>query len=152
MAEDGKVECPLPPKPRFWTRHRAALLMLAFALYTVALGVAVLDEALHLGLFPTDMESHARVLIEEFDSRDPQARAATVARFFQEIEGFVAVPELIRALGAASPQRRAVANDCLKQLTQSDQGFDPHAASADRKAAIARWRAWWVQDENQRRF
>jgi HEAT repeat protein len=126
------------------------MLLAALVLYTVALAVAVTDDVLHLGLFPTEMERQARALIAEFDDPDPGVRSAAVERLFREIEGFVAVPELIRALGSPSPPRRAVANDGLKRLTGSDQGFDPNGSPADRKAAIARWRAWW--EANPRRF
>jgi len=145
---------PKPPAARkgFLTRHRAAILLAALVLYTVALAVAVGDEIFHLGFFPTDMERQARTIIEEFDDPDPGVRSAAVERLFQQIEGFVAVPELIRALGSPSPQRRAVANDCLKRLTHADLGFDPNAAPAEREAAIAAWRAWWDDPANQRRF
>jgi hypothetical protein len=143
---------PAPPKRRatFWTRHRAAILTVAFALYTIALGVCIADDVLHLGLFPTELEREARSLIAQFDSPDAGVRSQAVERLLNDVEAFVTVPELIRALGSTSPQRRALADECLRQITQIHQGFDPNAPPAERRAAVRRWRTWWR--ENRYRY
>ncbi|MBM4043428.1 MAG: hypothetical protein FJ290_33495, partial [Planctomycetes bacterium] len=89
------------PKPRsgFLKRHRGTLVTLGIVLYTAALGVAVCDDVFHLGLFPTTYEREARSLIAAFESADEGARREAADRLCREADAFIAIPELIRALG-----------------------------------------------------
>jgi hypothetical protein len=130
-------------------RHRTTILAVALVLYVLALAVAVADDVWHLGLFPTRLERMARSLIARFDGDDEARRQAAAEELLTRIEAFVAIPELIRALDAPSPRTRALALDCLQHLTQTTQGYDPAAPPADRRAAIARWRAWWTAHKHQ---
>lgn len=134
----------------FFRRHRAAILAFALILYTVALGVAVSDEVFHLGLFPTALEREARGYIERFDSPEEAQRRATAEELLRRVDGFVAVPELIRALDHRSEPVRALAAECLRKLTNAELPFDPAAPPAERRAAITHWRKWW--SENRERF
>ncbi len=142
-----------PPKrarPGFLRRRRATLLTLGIVLYTAALGVAICDDAFHLGLFPTAYEKEARGYIRQFDSADEAARREAADKLASSVDGFVAVPELIRALGSPSLQVREGAIGCLRKITKADVPFDPAASPAERRAAIASWRKWWA--ENRDRF
>ena len=149
------MEASVAPQPivrrrGFLQRHRARILLAAVVLYTLALGVAVSDDVFHLGLFPTALEREALGHIRQFDSEDAAARKAAADKLIAEVDGFVAIPELIRALGDSSPRVRETAYGCLRRLTKADLAFDPDAAPADRRAAIAKWRKWW--DENKDKF
>jgi len=134
----------------FCRRHRATILTVALVVYTIALGVIVADEVLDFGLFPTKLERRARALTQQFDHPDERTRREAAAKLIRDIDAFVAVPELLRVLSSGSPERRALAVDCLRKLTKAENGFDPDAPPAERRAAIARWRRWWR--ENERRF
>ncbi len=135
---------------RFLRRHRPTLLTVGLVLYTIALGVAVCDDAFKLGLFPTALEREARGHIRQFSSEDPAARREAADRLVRQVDAFVAVPELLRALGSESPRVRQTAIECLRRITKADVAFDPAAAPAERRAAIAAWRRWWR--ENRDRF
>ncbi|MFP4056557.1 MAG: hypothetical protein ACLF0G_06790 [Candidatus Brocadiia bacterium] len=135
---------PRSERPAFWRRHRQAILTACLVLYTLVLAVGVADDVFHLGLFPTKLERRARSLIADFDG-PPEVRARAAARLVREVDSFVAVPALLDALDSASLQRRALAAECLRHLTKVEQGFDPEAPPADRRAAIQRWRDWWAE-------
>jgi hypothetical protein len=150
----GSVEASVAPQPTvrrpgFLRRHRGRLLAGALVLYTLALGVAVCDDAFHLGLFPTSLEREARGHIRQFGSDDAAERKAA-DKLESGVDAFVAIPELIRALSDRSPQVRGLAAECLRRLTKTDLPFEPDAAPDERRAAIARWRQWW--GENKDRF
>jgi len=133
-----------PKRPEgLWMRYRATALVSALVLYTCVLAVAVADDVLHLGLFPTQLERMARDLIAEFDSPDPAESRQAADTLVRTIDPFVAVPELFRALGSESAARRAIAIDCLRRITGVRHGYSPDAPIAERRAAIARWRRWW---------
>ncbi len=134
----------------FLRRHRTTILTVGLVLYTIALGVAVSDDAFHLGIFPTALEREARGHIRQFDSDDEAARRGAAERLVREVDAFVAVPELIRALRSGSPRVRETAIECLRRITKADLAFDPGAPPGDRRAAIATWRRWWR--ENRDRF
>ena len=140
---------PPPPRPGFFSRHRTAILTVGLVLYSAALAVAVADDVLHLGLFPTALERQARAIVARFDTPDEAARQAACEELRRDIEPFVAIPQLIRALGSGSPHVRAGAVECLRRLTKVRQGYDPAAPPAARHAAVARWRQWW-KDNRQR--
>jgi len=146
------VEPSVSPQPArrrgFFQRHRARLLLAALVLYTIALGVAVCDDVFHLGLFPTALEREARGFIAGFDDPDEATRREAAEKLAKQVDAFVAVPELIRALGHASPTVRGLAAECLRRLTKSDLPFDPAAPPAERRAAIARWRQWWRENKD----
>lgn len=137
-------------RPGFLKRHRATLLLTGVVLYTVALGVAVCDEVFHLGLFPTALERQARDQIALFDSADESARREAADALVRRVDAFVAIPELIRALGSASARVREGASGCLGRLAEGGPPFDPAAPLAERRAAVAAWRRWWR--ENKARF
>jgi len=137
-------------RPGFLARHRAAILLGGLALYTIALGVAVCDDVFHLGIFPTALEREARRHIAAFDSPDEAARREAADRLAREVDAFVAVPELIRALGSSSPRVRETAIACLRRITKAHLPFDPAAPAAERRQAIAAWRRWWR--EHRERF
>ena len=136
-----------PPAPRrppgLWQRHRATVLTGALVVYTIALAVAVADDVLHLGLFPTPLERMARDLIAQFDGADDAAARAAADKLVSDIDTFVAVPELIRALGSRAQRRRALAAETLRRITHTSHAYHPDAPPDQRKAAIRRWRAWW---------
>ena len=130
-------------RPRgFVRRHRAAILTGALVLYVLALAVAVADEVLRLGLFPTRLERMTRSLIARFEGDDADRRAAA-DELMSRMDAFVAIPELIRALAASSQRTRETAAECLRAITHTRQGYGAAASPAERRAAIARWRAWW---------
>ena len=143
----------LPPASRrrsFWQRRRGGILTAGLVLYTVALAVAIGDDVLHLGLFHTELEREARGLIRQFDDPDAMVRREAVEKLVRDNEPFVAVPELIRALGSASEVRRGLAAECLRRITGANQGFAAAAPPPARQDAIARWRQWWK--DNQQHF
>jgi len=153
VPSQSSAEAPAPAparrvRPGFLRRHRTRLLLVAAVLYTVALGVAVCDDVFHLGLFPTAFEREARDHIRQFGSDDEAARRAAADKLVGEVDAFVAIPELIRALSDASPTVRALAAECLRRLAKADLPFDPNAAPAERRAAIARWRQWWGKNRD----
>lgn len=130
-------------RPRgFLRRHRAAILTAALVLYVVALAGAVANEVLHLGFFPTRLERMTRSLIARFEGGDADRRAAA-DELMSRIDAFVAIPELMRALEASSLKTRETAADCLRAITHTRQEYGAAASPAERRAAIARWRAWW---------
>jgi hypothetical protein len=141
---------PQPPARRrgFFQRHRARILLAAVVLYTLALGVAVSDDVFHLGLFPTALEREALDHIRQFDTDDAAARRAAADKLIAEVDAFVAIPELIQALGDSSPRVRGTAADYLRRLTKADLPFDPDAAPAERRAAVAAWRQWWRENKD----
>ncbi|MBM4042608.1 MAG: hypothetical protein FJ290_29315 [Planctomycetes bacterium] len=149
------MEASVPPQAAvrrrgFFQRHRAKILLTALVVYTLALGVAVCDDVFHWGIFPTALEREAQGHIRQFDNENEAARKAAADKLAAEVDDFVAIPELIRALGDSSLWVRQAAADCLRRLTKADLPFDPAAAPAERRAAIARWRQWWR--ENKDRF
>lgn len=140
-----------PTRPRgLVKRHRRALLTVALVVYTAALAVLVADELLDLGLWPTALERQARALIARFGSPDDADRRAAADEMVARIDPFVAIPELLRTLGHPSQVTRATAVACLRQITAAHHGYDPAAADEPRRAAIARWQAWW--QHNQYRY
>ncbi|HPD16352.1 MAG TPA: hypothetical protein PLE19_15470 [Planctomycetota bacterium] len=138
------------PRPGFLRRHRATILLAGVVLYTLALGVAVCDEAFHLGLFPTALERQARDQIALFDSPDEATRREAADTLVRRVDAFVAIPELIRALGSGSAPVREGASACLRRLAAGGPPFDPAAPPAERRAAVAAWGQWWR--ENKGRF
>lgn len=125
------------------SRHKRAILTIALVLYTVALAVLVANEVMGFGLFPTRYQRIARRLIARFNSTDQEERRAAADRLVREVEPFVAVPELLRALDADALRTRTVAVECLRRITETRQGYDPAAPVEQRRAAIERWRTWW---------
>jgi hypothetical protein len=117
----------------------------SFVLYTLALGVAVADDLFRLGLVPTELERQTRGLIDQFDGQE-EARRQAAERIVRDTDTFVAIPELIRALDTGSAPRRATAAACLRRITHAEHGYDADASLAERRAAVARWRAWWQQN------
>jgi hypothetical protein len=134
---------------RFANQHKAGIIAAMFVAWALFLAVVVADRWLDLGWFPTALERRARRAIADLEGPEP-ARSEAMRRLGGEIDAFVAVPELIRAMGSSSPSRRAVAVACLRRITNVEHGYDPDAPPAARAAAIARWKAWWEQ--NHRRF
>jgi hypothetical protein len=53
------------------------------------------------------------------------------------------VPDLIEVLGDAELPVALAAHQALKDLTGKDFGPDADATRAERKAAVAQWKAWW---------
>jgi len=150
-ASEGAEGTPPPTRRRgSWARRRLALLTAALVLYTVALCIAVGDEVLDLGLFPTRLERQARGFIARFALPDEAERQAALDELIREVDAFVAIPELIRALGARSPATRETAVDGLRRLSKTRQDYDPAAPIDQRRAATGRWRLWWKA--NQHRF
>ena len=49
---------------------------------------------------------------------------------------------MVRALGSDDPALRTLAIAALERTTGERFGYDPWAASADRRAAVGRWRQW----------
>lgn len=135
------------PSAGLLKRHRSTILTVALVVYAIALGVAVADDVFHLGLFPTQLERRARDLIEQLDAPDQAARQTAADKLVKEMDTFVGVPELIRALGSRSAQRRALAVECLRRITRTRHGYAPDASPQQRRAAIARWRAWWKRNK-----
>ena len=131
------------PLPGLWQRHRGTVLTVSLVVYAIALAVAVADDVLHLGLFPTQLERMARDLIAELDAPDAAQRTRAADRLVRDIDTFVAVPELFRALDSRSASRRALAAECLRRITSTSHGYSPDAPRAERRAAIQRWRQWW---------
>ena len=141
---------PVRRKANFLARRRDDLITLGLLALTAVIGVAAADEVLDLGLFPTPLEREARELIATFASPDEGARRQAVAKLMRNVEAFVAIPELIRALDSKDLRVRELAADCLRKLARTSQGYDPKAPRPERRAAIARWRKWWR--ENYDRF
>jgi len=137
-------------RPSLLKRHRASILLAGVVLYTAALGVAVSDDVFHLGLFPTALERQAREQIALFDSSDEDTRREAADTLVRRVDAFVAIPELIRALGSESARVRERSSACLRRLAETGPPFDPAAPPAGRRAAIAAWREWWR--ENKGRF
>ncbi len=140
---------PSARRPSFLVRHREKVVTAGLVGLTVALGVATADELLDLGLFPTRLEREARDLIARFAADEPTRRQAA-AKLARDVDAFVAIPELIRALGSREARVRRLAAECLRKLARVEHGYDPDAPAAERRAAIARWRRWWR--ENEERF
>ena len=145
--EPSSAPPPMPPprtrrRPRLG-RLRATLLTVGLLLYAVALAIAIADDLYDFGLFPSRYERMARDLIAQFDRADPAERKKAIDEFTAKIDHFLAVPELIRALDAHSPATRATAAGLLRDITGSNQAYDPAAPRAQRRAAIVRWRSWW---------
>ena len=133
------------PRASFLRRHSATLLTAGLVVYTVALGVAITDDAFHLGIFPTQLELEARGHIARFDSADEAERRQAADQLIREIDAFVAVPELIRVLDSRTMQVRTLAAECLGRITKANLDYDPAASPAGRRAAIARWRQWFQE-------
>jgi len=133
-------------KATFLARRRDDIVTLGLLALTAFLGVAAADEVLDLGLFPTPLEREARELIANFASPDESARRQAVAKLMRNVEPFVAIPELIRALDSKDRRVRELAAECLRRLTATAEGYDPKAPRSERRAAIARWRKWWRQN------
>jgi len=140
---------PFARRPSFLVRHREKVVTAGLVGLTIALGVATADELLDLGLFPTRLEREARDLIARFAADEPTRREAA-AKLVRDVDAFVAIPELIRALGSREARVRRLAAECLRKLARVEHGYDPDAPAAERRAAIARWRRWWR--ENEERF
>ena len=140
-----------PPTRRrgFWSRHRRGILTVGLVAYTAALAVAVADEVLRLGLFPTPLEREARSLIGQFDDPSAATRREAADRFVSRVDTFLAVPELLRALESPSQRTRETAAGCLRRIAHARQDFDPAAPLPERQAAIARWRQWWAEQESR---
>jgi hypothetical protein len=132
------------------SRHKRSILIAALVLYTAALAVVVANEIFGFGLFPTRYQRIARHFIAGFDSDDARARRTAADRFVRDVEPFVAVPELLRAMDAESLRTRALAAECLRRITETRLDYDPAAPIDERRAALERWRAWW--EANRRRF
>ncbi|MFW6164057.1 MAG: hypothetical protein ACODAJ_14920, partial [Planctomycetota bacterium] len=130
-----------------WARHKATVLTVALVLYTIVLGVAVADDVLHLGLFPTRLEAMARERIADLGHEDEERRRKAADELVRKIDAFVAVPALLDALDADSLQRRTLAIECLRRITSSAHGYAPDAPRARRRAAIERWRRWWRENK-----
>ena len=141
---------PSKPRPGFWKRHRGTILTILLALYAIGLGIAVADDVFHLGLFPTDLEREVRDLIRKLDGPEEAARREAADKLVRDGDAFVVVPALIRVLDSPSDQTRSLAADCLRRIAGTTNDYDPAAPAAARRAAIARWRQWWR--ENDRRF
>lgn len=142
-----------PPAPRkppgLWARHGATILTVGLALYAAALAFAVADDVLHLGYFPTRLEQMTRGLIDRFDHPDPAERQRAADELCREIDAFVAVPELFRALESDSLQRRTLAVECLRRTAKTSNAYQPDAPSDQRRAALARWRQWWTANRDR---
>ena len=136
-----------PPPAGFLNRHRTTILTVALLAYAIALTVAVADDVLHLGWFPTDLERRARALIGQLDAPDQATRHKAADALVREMDSFVGVPELIRALGSPSAPRRAAAIECLRRITNTRHDYVPDAPPKARRQAIARWRAWWAKSK-----
>lgn len=149
VAEEPAAPRPKRARPTFLRRHKATLLTVGIVLYTVALGVAICDDAFRLGLFPTALEREARGYIRQFDSSDEAARREAAEKLATRVDGFVAVPELIRALSSPSPRVRETAIGCLRKLAGADLPYDPAASPAERRACIARWCQWWLANRDR---
>ena len=135
---------PLPPRrPSLWRRYRAAVLTVVLVVYTLVLAGVIADDVLRLGVFPTRYEQMARDLIERFDAADPAEAQAAVDEFVRDIDAFVAVPQLLRALGSDSERRRALAADALRRITDARHGYEAEAPPPERDAARKRWSLWW---------
>jgi len=132
----------------FLARHREKFVTAGLLGLTIALGVATADELLDLGLFPTRLEREARDLIAQF-AADERTRREAAAKLMRDVEPFVAIPELIRALGSREARIRQLAAECLRKLARVEHGYDPNAPAGERRAAIARWRRWWRENEDR---
>ena len=148
LAPPPPAPASAPPPPRTRRRPRlgrlrATLLTVGLLLYAVALAIAIADDLYDFGLFPSRYERMARDLIAQFDRADPAERKKAIDEFTSKIDQFLAVPELIRALDSHSPATRATAAGLLRDITGSNQAYDPAAPRAQRRAAIVRWRSWW---------
>ena len=149
MAAGAPPTTPEAPRPGLWKRHRTTILTVVLVLYTAALAVAVADDVLHLGFFPTRLERMARDLIAQFDHPDEAQRRKAADKLARDIDPFVAVPELFRALDSPSAPRRALAVECLRRITRAGHGYAPDAARAERRAATDRWRDWWKANRDR---
>ena len=146
----GDAPSAAPPRPLgLWTRHRATILTVGLALYAAALAFAVADDVLHLGYFPTQLEQMARDRIARLDSPDPAERQRAADALCGDIDAFVAVPELFRALASDTQTRRAATIECVRRITQSHQGYEPDGPPEERRAAIRRWRQWWTANHDR---
>ena len=143
MAADAPTTAPEATPPSLWARHRTACLTAALAVYALVLAVAVADDVLHLGLFPTRLERMARDLIADLDHPDEAQRRRAADKLVRDVDPFVAVPQLFRALDDPSGTRRAAAVECLRRITRAAHGYQPDAPRPERRDAIKRWRAWW---------
>ena len=101
------------------------------------------DDVLHLGYFPTRLEAMARDLIGKLGHPDDAERRRAADALCREIDAFVAVPELVRALESDALPRRTLAVECLRRIAGTSNGYDPDAPPGERRAAIGRWRRWW---------
>jgi len=138
------------PRSGVWTRHRGTILTVVLVLYTLALAIGVADDVFHLGLFPTQLERRARRLVEQLDAPDAATRRAAAGKLASEIDTYIAVPALLRALRSDSQQRRSLAIDTLRRITKAHHGYAPDAPAPERQAAAARWRRWW--NDNKYRY
>ncbi len=76
-----------------------------------------------------------------------RARAVGLGR---EVPAAVAIPALIDRLEDADGVVRMTACEALRQRTGQDFGYVAWADPSDRAAAVARWRAWWQENQRQR--
>jgi HEAT repeat protein len=77
-------------------------------------------------------------------SEAPLVRARAVG-LGEGLPDSVAVPALLDRLSDPDPVVRLSAHEALKRRTGQDFGYVPWAEPNDRRAAAARWRAWWSQ-------
>lgn len=58
---------------------------------------------------------------------------------------------LVECLDDRDPTVRRSAIEALHRLAGTDLGYRPHAAPAERRAAVLRWRAWWNRTRSRLR-
>ena len=123
------------------------LILVALGIYVVILGFITVDQWFDLEYFPKELEKRALVQLAKFKSTD-EVEFAEAQKELLNIEDFVTVPMLIRRLKSDSPVVRRRAYDTLKKISEGLQSateaplFDPDAAVAERKAAVAQWKDW----------
>jgi hypothetical protein len=81
-------------------------------------------------------------LRDKLDDQDPEVRrAAALACAYKSDKQFI--PKLIELLEDPETSVWPAAGAALRRLTNQDFGPEPHAGSAERATAVARWREWW---------
>ena len=76
-----------------------------------------------------------------FDSPEPGARLYAIEKAAKEND-LTKLPELIDSLEHEDPAVRLLAAGTLRRMTGQDLGFEASGPSAERAAAVGRWREW----------
>lgn len=81
---------------------------------------------------------------------DPSIKIPAIKKAVQE-QDHVIIAQLIEDLDSNDPAVRLYAIQALRRMTGEDHGYHYWDDSLARAPAIARWRAWWAEQQGANR-